>query len=139
MIRLLLPLGAAAVVLALSGAAVASTAETASTVEIASGALHPTLALSSGTSGPVLTVTGTKPFVVRGTRFVRNERVRVSFLAGRDAAIRTVQTTPAGTFSLTTPQALAYDPCSTTLVIVAKGTNGDLGTVRRPARGCAPA
>jgi hypothetical protein len=33
---------------------------------------------------------------------------------------------------------LVYDPCSTTLVIVARGSTGDLVTVKRPPRGCAP-
>jgi hypothetical protein len=76
--------------------------------------------------------------VVRGRRFAHRERVRVTFRTGRQTLTRTVRATPTGTFSLTSPATLAYDPCSTTLVVAAAGTSGDSAQVRRPQRLCAP-
>ena len=75
---------------------------------------------------------------MHGLRFAQGESVRVTFRTGGMTLARTVRTTPAGAFALTAPQTLVYDPCSTTLVIVARGSTGDLVTVKRPPRGCAP-
>jgi hypothetical protein len=133
MFRLLLPLGAAAV-LAFGGAAAASTGGVRYGRPIeGTGSTSTTVS-----SGPALVVSAARPLVVRGSRFVRDEHVRVSFRAGTLSVARTVRTTPAGTFSLTAPQSLVYDPCSTTLVIAARGATGDLVTLERPPRGCAP-
>ena len=93
---------------------------------------------ASTPTGPALALAGSKPIVVHGLRFAQSESVRVTFRTGGMTLARSVRTTPAGAFALTAPQTLVYDPCSTTLVIVARGSTGDLVTVRRPPRGCAP-
>ena len=89
-------------------------------------------------AGPALALSGSKPIVVHGSRFTRNEAVKVTFRVGGVVVARTVRTTTAGAFALPAPLTLGYDPCSTTLVITARGTSGELVTVKRPPRGCAP-
>jgi hypothetical protein len=143
MIRLLLPLlGAAAVGLASVGAATASTGGLRAGPPVSGNGSRATgvasTASTSAHGSPALTVSGASPVVVHGLRFAKSERVRVSFRAGDLSLARTVRATTAGSFVLTAPGSLAYDPCSTTLVIVARGTTGDIVTVRRPPRGCAP-
>jgi hypothetical protein len=147
MIRRLLPLLAVAAVLAPAGAATAasgratagppvgSRGETIATTE--PSAARPA-ATSPTPSGPVLALSASKPLVVRGSRFARAELVRVSYRAAEHSSTRSVRTTLAGGFALTAPQTLVYDPCSTTLVVFAKGTTGDTATLKRPPRGCAP-
>ena len=79
-----------------------------------------------------------RPLVVHGLRFAGGERVKVTFRAGGLTLARTVRATMTGSFALTAPDSLAYDPCSTALVVMARGTTGDLVVVKRPPRGCAP-
>jgi hypothetical protein len=141
MIRQLLPhLGAAAAGLAAIGAATASSGSAAAGPPV-SGSRTTTVATTSTAAqpgAPALTVAGVRPLVVHGLRFAKGERVKVTFHAGGLTLARTVRSTPAGTFALTAPGSLVYDPCSTTLVVVARDAAGDLVTVRRPPRGCAP-
>ena len=150
MIRRLLPLVAAAVVLAPAGAATAagghvtagppvgSRGDTTATTSSSSAASSTGPAAGSASSAPGLSLSASRPLVVHGSRFAGGERVRVSFRAGMQTLTRSVRATPLGAFALTTPQTLAYDPCSTTLVVSAKGVTGDTAVVRRPPRGCAP-
>jgi hypothetical protein len=137
MFHRLLPLVAVAVVLAPAGAATASSGLVHAGPPVSGNGLMPSPSMPT-TTGPTLAVAGSKPIVVRGVRFAQGESVRVTFRTGAIALARTVRATPAGAFALTAPQMLVYDPCRTTLVIVARGSTGDLVTVKRPPRGCAP-
>jgi len=139
MIRLLLPLlGATAVGLAAIGAATASTGAVHAGPP-ANGSRTSTVASTSVLSAsPALMLSSARPLVVHGLRFADGERVKVTFRAGGLTLARTVRATVTGSFALAAPSSLAYDPCSTALVVIARGTTGDLVVVKRPPRGCAP-
>src|SRR5262245_10476882 len=156
MTRLLLQFSLVAGVLALSGAATASVGrfdagppvggpEGMSTARTTpSQAASPAATASQATAStpgavrPALTLSGPKPLLLRGSHFRGHEKVRLTFRAGSVTAVRTVRATALGTFTIITPPTLAYDRCSTGLLIAAQGTTGNLATIKRPPLGCAP-
>jgi hypothetical protein len=142
MLRLLLPLlGAAAVGLAAIAAATASTGTVVAGPPV-NGSRATTVASTSSSGvasgSPALVLSNASRPVVHGLHFAKGERVKVTFRAGGHALARTVRVRTTGSFALTAPASLAYDPCSIALVVVARGKTGDAVTVRRPPRGCAP-
>jgi len=162
MVRLLLPVGLVAGVLALSSTAAAAIGrfdagppvggpEGMSTSTIGSnqgttsnqatssqGISSQAGASTTGAVRPVLALSGPASLLLRGSHFRGHERVKLTFRAGSLVTVRTVRATAGGTFAITTPPTLASDRCTTGLLIAAHGTSGTLATIKRPPLGCAP-
>jgi hypothetical protein len=85
---------------------------------------------------PRLALTVAQPATVRGLHFAGLERVRVTFSAGGDAAMRTVRTTATGTFVAPAPPGFEYSPCGAPLVVAAVGARGDRAALRLLQREC---
>lgn len=90
-------------------------------------------------SRPTLKASGVDPLTVRGSGFRARESVRVTLKLGSvNRAARTVSSARGGftiRFNLATP----YDPCTTGLILSARGSEGDGASLKLVPRECPPA
>jgi hypothetical protein len=89
------------------------------------GTLHgrPTLALVNGAD-------------VHGTRFEAHELVRLTFAVAGDRRARRMRSGASGSFLVKLP---FRDPCLGDVLVVARGTSGDLARLKLLQRACVPA
>jgi hypothetical protein len=93
---------------------------------------------SAGSSTPALKVASLKPLAIRGTHFVAREKVRIRIHTAEATKTWRVVTTPRGSFVVGV-QNMPYDPCSSSLIVRARGSRGSEAAVKLPQRQCPPA
>ncbi len=76
------------------------------------------------------------PLTVKGTAFKPREVVTVTIQTNERQWIRTARATTAGGFAVALP-GVRYDPCRSSVTIVARGRKSGLVRLRVPLRECA--
>lgn len=117
------------ILVALAGAAVA-----ASLVGLGAAAGAP----RGSSERPALRLLGMSPLTVRGVHFKPGEKVRLVAVVAGSKLGRSARAGVAGSFTVTFGEVPAVDPCSSSLVVVARGSLGSAALLKLPPRMCVP-
>jgi hypothetical protein len=85
-------------------------------------------------AAPHVRIAGTAPLTVIGTGYKPGTRVEVTASTGRARRTVSVRAGSAGGFRVRFSVLFAVEPCHGTLVITAKGADGETASVKRPCR-----
>lgn len=87
---------------------------------------------------PTLRLTSTTPVKIRGAHFAPSERTRLRVRTADAHGIRHAHANAHGAF-VAGLGTIPYDPCSSWLIVRARGSAGSLATLKLPQRQCPPA
>src|SRR4051812_26261219 len=87
---------------------------------------------------PTLRLTSTAPVKIRGAHFAPSERTRLRIQTADANRTRRARANAHGAF-LAGLGTIPYDPCSSWLIVRARGSAGSLATLKLPQRQCPPA
>lgn len=90
-------------------------------------------------SAPRIRIATTAPLTIVGTGYAAHARVTVVARTDRARRSVSVRTGAAGGFRARFSVLFAVDPCHGSLVVTARGSNGEAATVKRPCRTGDPA
>ena len=94
-------------------------------------------AIASTAQKPSLRLVSIQPLKIRGVYFRPRERVRVRAAVENSIHTRSTRTTDRGSFAVAFVE-VAYDPCSTFLLVTAVGAHGERAALKLPQRECPP-